>query len=182
MIILPDVLYRLTSNEGHKVTNRFAAITVAVVMWTGGCGYSSSRPFPADVNTVHVEMFQSQVFRHDLEFRLTEAVAKRIEMDTPYRLASRDRADTVLSGELIEIKQGTLGNDFRTDLPRQNASTFVVSYRWQDLRNGKNLVEKERFPHTTTYIRPVGETFFDAAVRGLDGLAERIVNSMESPW
>ena len=63
-----------------------------------GCGYSTKRPFSTDIQTVHVEMFQSKEFRRELEFRLTESVIKRIEMDTPYRIAPRKTADAVLTG------------------------------------------------------------------------------------
>ncbi len=103
-------------------------------------------------------------------------------MDTPYRIVGRDRADTLLSGEVLAVRQAALGDDFRTDLPRETAATYIVTFRWQDLRTGKVLVERDRFPFTTTYIRPVGESFFDSTVRGLDGLSEIMVESMESSW
>ena len=151
-------------------------------MLLAGCGYSTQRPFTQDVQSVHVEMFHTHDFRRDLEFRLTEAVVKRIEMDTNYRIATRREADTVLSGELVEVRQNTLGQDFRTDLPRETSAAYIISFRWKDLRSGKILVERERFPYVATYIPPVGETFFDSAVRGLDGVAEQLVESMESPW
>ena len=147
-----------------------------------GCGYTTERPFDPSIKSVHVEMFQTQDFRRDLEFKLSEAVIKRIEMDTDYRIAPRKQADTVLSGELIEVRQNTLGDVFRTDLPRETAVTFVVSFRWKDQRTGRIIAQRERLPYTTTYIPPVGESFFDAAVRGFDGLAELLVESMESPW
>lgn len=147
-----------------------------------GCGYSAQRPFAQDVRSIYVEMFHTRDFRRDLEFRLTEAVVKRLEMDTDYRIASRGDADTVLSGELVEVRQNTLGNDFRTDLPRETSVAYVISFRWKDLRTGRILAERERFPYVTTYIPPVGETFFDSAVRGLDGVAEQLVESMESQW
>ncbi|MCG3137066.1 MAG: hypothetical protein HJJLKODD_00908 [Phycisphaerae bacterium] len=147
-----------------------------------GCGYSTQRPFPTTVDTVYVEMFQNRDFRQDLEYQLTEAIAKRIEMDTPYQLATREKAHTMLSGEIVEVRQNVLGNDPRTDLPRETAATFILSYRWQDLRSGKILAERQLFPFTTTYIRPVGESFYDASVRGLDGVAQQLVETMESPW
>ena len=89
---------------------------------SAGCGYTTQRPFPQNVSSVFVEMFHTKDFRRDLEFRLTEAVVKRIEMDTDYRIAPRKDADTVLSGELLEVTQNTLGEDFRTDLPRETGA------------------------------------------------------------
>lgn len=170
-----------------------AALLSGALAGAGGCqtgengrpaflGYTVGPLFDDSVRTIHVEMFTSREFRRDLEFQLTEALIKRIEMDTPYRIADRKLADTLISGEVLEVRQGTLGRDFRTDLPIETAATFVVSFRWQDARTGRILLERQRESFTTTYIRPVGETFADGAVRGLDGLAEQIVETMESPW
>jgi hypothetical protein len=127
-------------------------------------------------------MFQSKEFRRELEFRLTEAVAKRIEMDTPYRLAPRNKADLILSGEILEVKNRTFGDDFRTDRPREIGSTIVIRFRAQDMRTGRTLVERPRFVYQTTYLPSVGETFTQGMTRGLDGLAEQIVETLETSW
>ncbi len=152
------------------------------LLGASGCGYTTERPFPTHVRSVFVEMFHTRDFRKDLEFKLTEAVAKRIEMDTNLRLASRKHADTVLSGEIIEIQQNRLGDSFRTGLPREMGVTFVLSFRWKDQRSGKILAERQRSAYTTTYIPPVGESFFDGAVRGLEGVAEQVVEALETTW
>ncbi len=147
-----------------------------------GCGYSTKRPFSTDIQTIHVEMFQSKEFRRELEFRLTESVIKRIEMDTPYRIAPRKTADAVLTGEILKVENRTFGKDFDTNLPREIGSTVVVRFRLQDLRTGAILVEKPRFVFQTSYIPPVGETFTQGMTRAMDGMAEQIVETMESTW
>ncbi len=150
-----------------------------MVLW--GCGYTTVRPFPQDVKTIHVEMLDSKEFRRELEFKLTEAVVKRIEMDTPYRIVEKHRADSILSGEIIEVQQRTFGTDFEGDRPRETASTIVMTWRWKNMRTG-DLREFPRHVYTTTYIPPVGETFQTGMVRGLDGLAEQVVQAMETEW
>lgn len=161
-------------------------LTSSVLFWTvaslSGCGYTTERPFTPEVSTIHVEMFSTHDFRRNLEYQLTEAVIKRIEMDTDYRISDKKTADSVLSGEIVQIRQNTLGNDFRTDLPRETSATFVVSFRWKDQRSGKILAERQRVSYTTTYIVPAGESFFDGARRGLEGVAEQLVEAMESSW
>ena len=150
---------------------------------SAGCGYSSKRPFPTGIETVHVEMLQSREFRRDLEFALTEALVKRIEMDTPYRIADKANADTIFSGEILDVLQSVLGNQFQTDDPRELGVTIVMRYRWKDQRTGKILVERPRFVHMDAYIPPLGESFTKGvAVRGLDRMAERIVETMETDW
>lgn len=157
----------------------FLSLMLIVVL---GCGYSAKRPFPTDIQTLHVEIFHSKEFRRELEFRLTEALVKRIEMDTPYRVAPRQTADALLSGEILKVENRTFGDDFDNDLPREIGSTIAVRYRFQDLRSGDILVERPKFVYQTSYIPPVGETFTQGMTRGIDGLAERIVETIELGW
>jgi hypothetical protein len=156
-----------------------ALLTVAL---GGGCGYSTRPPFSTDIQSIHVEMMQSREFRRELEFRLTESLVKRIEMDTPYRIAPKSSADALLTGEILNVDNRTFGNTLNTDLPREIGSTVVVRFRLQDLRTGKLIVDRPRNVYQTSYIPPVGETFSDAMTRALDGLAEQMVESMESTW
>ena len=157
-------------------------LALVSLMGLTGCGYSTHRPFRTDIQTVHVEMFQSKEFRRELEFRLTEALGKRIEMDTPYRLAPRRKADALLTGELLSVENRTFGDAFDTDFPREIGSTVVVRFRLQDVRTGEILAERPRFVYQTSYIPPVGETFTQGMTRAMDGLAEGIVEAMESDW
>lgn len=156
-------------------------ITAATAL-AGGCGYSTRRPFRTDIQTVHVDMIHSKEFRRELEFRLTEALVKRIEMDTPYRIAGRRSADAVLTGEILSVENRNLGDSIEFDLPREIGSTVTIRFRLQDLRNGDVLLERRRFVYQTSYIPPVGETFTQGMTRALDGLAERVVETMETDW
>ena len=155
---------------------------VLALMGTAGCGYSTSRPFRTDIQTVHVEMLHSKEFRRELEFRLTEAIVKRIEMDTPYRIAPRETADLLLTGEILKVENRTFGEEFNTNRPREIGSTVVIRFRIQDVDTGEVLVERPRFVYQTSYIPPVGETFTQGMTRALEGLAQQIVETMESTW
>jgi len=150
------------------------------VMW--GCGYSTRRPFTPKVKTIYVKPFGSKIFRRRIELDLTEAVKKRIQMDTLYRLADEGNADTVLAGEVLSVKQGTLGRSFGTSVPRETQFTLTVSLQWKDLRSGKILMERERWLQAFDYARPVGEREFDARQGAIDRMAERIVEQMETDW
>ena len=161
---------------------RRVGLCVMAIASLSGCSYSTVRPFPTDIQTIHVDMLHSREFRRELEFRLTEAITKRIEIDTPYRIASRSKADTLLTGEVLSVENVTFGDDFELDRPREIGSTVTVAFRIQDLRTGVILVERPRFVYQSSYIPPVGETFFDGMTRALDGMAELIVETMESGW
>ncbi len=165
---------------------KYRTLSLLMLMMGGlttGCGYSAKRPFSADINSVYVEMIHSREFRRELEFHLTEALVKRIEMDTPYRIADRELADTVFSGEILEVRQNVSGNLFQTDDPRAIGTSVVMRLRWQDQRTGEMLVERPQFVHMDSYIPAVGESFTTGvAIRSIDRMAERIVEAMETDW
>jgi hypothetical protein len=157
-------------------------VLVLVCLAASGCGYSSRRPYPQNVRTVYVEMFQSREFRRGLEFTLTEALQKRILQDTPYKIADKNTADTMISGEVLEVHQNTLGRMFDTGQPRELQANFIIRFQWKDLRTGQMLVDRPRFSETVNYAPPAGMTFDNASDAALDGLAERIVEQMMSSW
>lgn len=160
----------------------FQIVGVMALAAAGGCSYSTDPPFRKDVTTVHVRPFGTREFRRRIEMNLTEAVKKRIQMDTPYRLADERNADTVFTGEVLQVKQATLGRSFGFNTPRETQLTLMVSLQWKDMRNGKVLLERKRWLQTFDYARPVGEQEFDALHGAIDRMAERIVEQMETDW
>lgn len=165
-----------------KQPKQVVASLAILLACVGGCGYSTARPFRTDIQTIHVEMIHSKEFRRELEFRLTEALIKRIETDTPYRIAPERRGDALLTGEILAVENRTFGDDFDFDLPREIGSTVVMRMRLLDMRSGEILVDRPRLVYQTGYIPPVGETFTQGMTRAVDGLAEQIVETMESDW
>ena len=169
-------------NTHRGALRRLGLVACGLVAASGGCGYSSSSLHTGAVRNVYVEMFQSKEFRRGLEMQLTEALRKAIDSRSRYHNAPRRTADSVLSGEILEVRQSALGKGFQADQPRQMAATFVVSYRWKDLRTGRILAENKQFVQTVEYVTPVGETFFDASQEAMDKLALGIVDNMETGW
>ena len=164
--------------------SRFMARGVVILGLAGGsgCGYCSSGLYRENIRTVYIEMFQSKEFRRGIEFQLTEALRKQIDRSTPYRNAPKEKADTVITGEVLEWREGTLGRSFRTGQPRQTAASLIIRFRWQDMRTGKLLVDEPRFVTTVEYVPPVGETVFHARDAAVNKLANRVVEAMEAPW
>lgn len=160
----------------------WSALACGLALGLAGCGYSTQRPFRPNVHTVAVEIFDNKDFRRGLELQLAEALMKRIEAETPYKLAKRDAADTLLTGEIKEVRQSTIGRDLRTALPRETAATMVVSFQWKDLRTGEILVDRPLFTQTVDYVRPLNEDFYHASQRIADRVAERMVEQLEAEW
>ncbi len=155
---------------------------VALLVILPGCGYKAGGPYRTDIQTVYVEMFGSREFRRDLEFMLTEAVKKRIGADTPYRLAAREKADTILSGEVLEERQAAWAPDFLSRQPREKQLTLAVKLQWRDVRTGKLLADVPVQLQTVDYLTPTGETEKFAQERAVDGLARQIVAKMYEDW
>lgn len=153
-----------------------------LALLAGGCGYRAGAPYRTDVATVYVDMFGSKEFRRDLEFQLTEAVKKRIGARTPYRLAPREKADTILSGEVLEQRQAALAPDFRSRQPREKTLTLAVRLQWKDLRNGRLLLDQQVQLQSVDYLTQTGETEQFGQERAVDGLAEQIVAKMYEDW
>ena len=103
---------------------------------------------------------------------------------TPYAITTRSRADTVIEGTLVSIRQTYMGTNPDTGEPRERQLTFVLSFRWIDLRTGKVIMEKQGFPVTTTYrsLEPLSQDFTQASQLLCDKAAIRIVELMEEDW
>lgn len=149
---------------------------------SSGCGYRSDKLFRNDIESVYVEMFESKEFRRDLEFMLTEALKKRIGLETPYRIASREKADTIMRGEVLEERQASFAPDFRTRRPRDQQLTLAVRVQWKDQRNGRMLMEQSELLQAVDYLPPLGETEKFAQEKAIDKLAARIVGKMYDEW
>jgi hypothetical protein len=157
---------------------------VAALLILVGCGY---RVGPAElyrpgIQTVHVQIFASKEFRRDLEFKLTEAIQKRIATDTPYRLASPEKADTILKGEVLEVRQAAFATDYESRLPREKQLTLAVRVQWQDVRTGRMLLDQPIELQAVDYLTPTGETEAFAQEKAIDRLAAKIVSKMYKEW
>ena len=81
----------------------------------GVAGYSNESLFPEDVRSVCLEMFDNQTFRRGIEYELSEALSKRIDTETPYKIVSdRNRADTIISGQIVSIGETALSTERET--------------------------------------------------------------------
>ncbi len=159
---------------------RILVLTVGLLALTS-CGYSSKPLYSRAYRTVAVPIFANKSFRREWEFRLTEAIDKNIESRTPYKIAPQDKADTILSGEILAIQENVLTERLGTDLPRETELTVVVNFTWKD-RSGKVIVERKEFNRSATEIPQLGERVEDAEQLAIERLAAAIVDQMQTDW
>ncbi len=78
-------------------------------------GYTNDSLFPQDMDSICLEMFDNKTFRRGVEYELSDALSKRIEVETPYKIvSSSDRADTVISGQIVSIGESTISTERET--------------------------------------------------------------------
>jgi hypothetical protein len=146
------------------------------------CNYSSKPPYSTSVHTIAVPVWGNKTFRREWEFRLTEAIDKNIEFRTPYKIASQKNADTVLTGDIIDIQENVLTRRFGTELPRESEVTILVNFQWKDLRSGRVIVDRRAFNRSATEIPQIGERIDDAQQLAIERLAAAIVDQLQSDW
>lgn len=99
-------------------------------------GYSTRPTYNPDIHTVRVPIFKNETFYRGLEFQLTEAVIREIELRTPYKVVSAgEPADTELTGTIKAFNKNLVIPD-QLNLVRQTETTLAVEVVWKDLRPG----------------------------------------------
>jgi hypothetical protein len=157
------------------------------VLAGGGCGsstgYSNASLFPNDVESVYVEMFDNRSFRRGQEYTFSNALAKRIEAETPYKIVSdRDRADSVISGQLVTVGESilTLEREIGRALEKEVVITAVVN--WKSLKTGRLMINNQTISAAASYSEFQGQDFTYASTVAANKLAQNVVQLMENPW
>lgn len=158
---------------------------LAVTLLAGGCGgnYSHGWLYPENISTVYVEMFDTRSFRRGHEYVLTDAIAKHIETDTPYKIVSdRNVADSVLSGKISLLGQGTLNYERNTGRAFENETQVSVTVSWKNLKTGALFIDNEKVEATATFSPWEGQDFEYASRVAMNRAAERVVELMQTKW
>lgn len=173
----------------------FAAGLLAVLLLPTGCGYTISNDpatatadyhnptlYRKDVKTVAVPIFTNHTYYRGIEFNLTKAIINQLEEQSPYKVVSRDEADTILEGEITRVHVQTSSNNVYTGLPQEQLYIIAVDFRWKDLRTGKMLVQRHDFEQTAPYYPTLGEAQFFGSQENIEKLALAIVQEMQDDW
>jgi hypothetical protein len=149
----------------------------------GMSGYSDELLYPAEISSVYVEMFDSQSFRRGVEYELSDALAKRIEAATPYKVISdRDRADSVISGRISSIGMSTLTSERETGRSLEREVEIRAAVSWKNLKTGEMLLNDMPVSGAASYSEWQEQSFEYASSLAANNLARRIVELMERQW
>lgn len=146
-------------------------------------GYSNQSLFPTDVSSVCLEMFENKSFRRGVEYKLTDALAKRIEASTPYKIiSSKDRADSVISGQIVRVNELLLSVERETGQALEKELQLEAVVNWKNLKTGKLLIDNKSVTSQATYSTYQDQDFSYASALAANNLARGIVELMEKEW
>ena len=146
-------------------------------------GYSNQSLFPEDIETVYLEMFDNQTFRRGAEYELSDALSKRIEVETPYKIvSSRDRADTIMSGQIVSIGESALSIDRETGMIIEKEVALAALVNWKNLKTGDLLIDNLSLSATANYSEYQQQDIKYASNLAANKLARKIVGLMEVKW
>jgi len=135
------------------------------------------------LNSVCLEMFENQTFRRGLEYELTDALAKRIEAETPYKIISSvDRADTVMNGQITEISEAVLTTERETGFALEKELYVKAVVNWKNLKTGQLLIDDKSVTVSASYSEYQNQDLGYASALAANKLAQKIVELMEKTW
>jgi hypothetical protein len=165
---------------------------------TIGCGYNWSDNSPnasapdsgfayaglyrSDVKTVAVPIFVNNTYYRGIEFNLTKAVINQLESRTPYKVAPKERADTILEGQIVGVGVHMQARSQIMGLPQDQLYYIVVNFTWKDLRTDKILAVRHSFEQTTPYYPTLGEDQFAGSQDNVEKLGLAIVEELQADW
>lgn len=147
-------------------------------------GYAAASPFPTKYRTVALPIFRNTSYMRGFEFELEDAMVKRVEQSTPYKVQSEATADTVLRGTITAIDLVELSKDPSTGLANEMMVRVRVNYEWVDLRSGEPIVAEEGVEVSALFVPsyPAREGIELGRFAAVEQLASDLVAAMQSKW
>jgi hypothetical protein len=161
---------------------QFQLAAAALLLALAGCGYQWHTPYREDIKTVAVPVFVNRTYQRGLEVSLSRAVVEDIETHTPYKVVSKEEADTILEGEITSSSLATIGVDPQTNLPREQEFNVQVSFTWKNLRTGQIMVQRKNFEEKSSYFPTLGEDPSVGSQDAVEKLALSIVQELQADW
>ena len=152
---------------------------------SSGCaGYrvGSQSLFRPDIHSVHVPIFQSDLFRRHYGERLTEAVVKEIEQRTHFKVTSGALAHSTLRGHILSDTKRVLAENVN-DEPRDLQYGSRIELTWTD-RRGNSLMRRVvlNIEEAVNFVPEGGQSMTTAQQELINRMARNVVSQMEMGW
>lgn len=146
-----------------------------------GCSYTGKPLTYPNVRTVYLPIFDNRTFRRGLEFKLTEAIKNELLYKTDLAIVDLDHADTVLTGEIVDVRESVLLEDLHDDIV-ETSVTVTVDVVWRDRRTDRVILDKRGVACAARFVLLRGENVGTATQEAFRDLAEQIVESLQTDW
>ncbi len=173
------------------------AVAAIITFCLCGCGYTTRSLLPSNYTTIYVENFKNALkitaeqsdermyrgYRPGMEITITKAVIDKYLTDGNLRIASSEKADLILSAELIDFNRGGIRYDTNDNVEEYRVK-IVVNMELMEAKTGKVVWTEPGFAGETTY-RTTGSLAMSegAAVdAAIVDLARRIVERTVEAW
>lgn len=179
----------------HRFAGRHTlrlVLVAGLTAWLGGCAayqIGNRSLYRPDIRTIYVPIVQSDSYRRYLGERLTEALVKQIELDTPYKVVHYPEADSTLIGRISWAGKRALIED-PFDEPRNLEVLLNVEVTWVN-RQGESLMQPTYIPlpllattfsQTANFVPEGGQSLETSYQETSQRLAKQIVTQMQIPW
>ncbi len=167
---------------------RFAALLLGIIV--SGCasdpnvGYSSQSLYAPQFRTVAVPIFENNTMSRQMEMMLTDAIVKKIQSRTPYRVVNEMNADTLLTGTITDVELTPLNRSSVTGFDNEVMLKVTVDFEWMNLGTGTRIVGKRNFSADAIFIpsRPSSEPIEIGQFAAIEQLSSDIVDQMQAAW
>jgi len=172
-------------------------ILICVFILAGGCGYSTGSLLPARMKSIYVDNFKNKIdigrevtestryalYRPGLQNSLTSEVVDRFAFDGNLKIAKKEDADLILTGDLVNYTQEPLRYD-RNDEVEEYRIRIVVNIKLADVAEDEVLWKETGFSGEATYKTMGRFTTSEDTAReeALEDLARRIVERTIEGW
>ena len=166
---------------------------LTVLIGAGGCasdptrGYSFGTTHDGDIRSVAVPIVQNSTYNKGVEFELTEAIHKRIQSSTPWRIVPATEgaaADARLRVTVVDAGLRQLSTRSETGFVQELAYELAVDFEFKDGRTGRVIAARRGLTAAESFVpaRPAGEPIETGRLAAVDELAALIVAELRSDW
>jgi hypothetical protein len=168
----------------NQLTIFRTAMLVTLCVMPGCCGYHVGNQFlyRNDIRSVHVRIFESDSYRRFLGQRLSEAVVKQVELQTPLTITEPELANSFIQGRILRDSKQVLAENRFDELRALNYG-WQLEVTWVD-RAGVPLMQRQilRIDDDVSFIPEGGQSLATAELEMVERLARQIVGQMEMAW
>ena len=166
---------------------------ILLILTIAGCGYTTGSLLPSKYRKIAILPFQNKVNNIEengsviyvplLETNVRTAIIDKFLFDGNLHIADPDKADLVLSGDLIGVAQDNLRQDVNQNI-QEYRIRIVVSLTLTDVATGKILWTEPSYAGETTYFLTGPQSLSQSAAidAALTDLATRVVERTVENW